>query len=422
MSQQPIAAAYGSRFYRLLLGGYSEILCTPGAIHLRSGRAKGIRVASEQVVKIRIDRAVFWRRLNLHLADGQVCIVGGVNQPAAAGIVKTVAEARAAHRKRAKRRAARIKREKRLAAELEKPLLQLDRRAKLLFDGTAYGRHSQAANLRERIAEALPRSLRKSVRQHLSSRAAAAFDRLWPLRSDDGFEQAREAANDVYVATQREAVRTAAHDLGYPPSAKGREADYAIVLDLKNDRRGFPSKIEDDPLMDLVLPRESEETVPHAEERRLFYVAATQARRGTYLVADPDRPSEFVVELLQSNPGLRQIGRLRLEPAPQCPRCDGALVASKSGKNLRCTYFPMCSHMAPRCTDCNRGFLLLKAGRTRSTTRACRPSARACPKCRAGVLTLNEGSAGRFWGCSDWLSEPPCGFTGPLQEGSLQNP
>ncbi len=36
--------------------------------------------------------------------------------------------------------------------------------------------------------------------------------------------------------------------------AKGREADYAIVLDLKNARRGFPSQVEDDPLLDLVLP------------------------------------------------------------------------------------------------------------------------------------------------------------------------
>ena len=35
--------------------------------------------------------------------------------------------------------------------------------------------------------------------------------------------------------------------------AKGREADYVIVLDLTDGRWGFPSSIEDDPLLDLVL-------------------------------------------------------------------------------------------------------------------------------------------------------------------------
>ena len=192
--------------------------------------------------------------------------------------------------------------------------------------------------------------------------------------------------------------------------AKGLEADYAVVLDLKNDRRGFPSQIEDDPLMDLVLPA-GRNSIPYAEERRLFYVAATRARRGTYLITDARQPSEFVIELLQSHPGLRQIGRLRLEPAPRCPRCEGSLVQSGSGKNLRCTYFPMCPHMAPRCTDCGRGYLLRDGSRARCTNTACSPSARPCPRCRVGVVTLNEGSNGRFWGCSDWLSEPPCGFT-----------
>ena len=36
--------------------------------------------------------------------------------------------------------------------------------------------------------------------------------------------------------------------------AKGREADYVIVLDLNDGRWGFPSKVEDDPLLELVLP------------------------------------------------------------------------------------------------------------------------------------------------------------------------
>ena len=227
--------------------------------------------------------------------------------------------------------------------------------------------------------------------------------------SKDVFDKALET-----IRTGKENVQAEGDDLKTRFStvhrAKGLEEDYAIVLDLKNERRGFPSRIEDDPLMDLVLPA-SRNSIPYAEERRLFYVAATRARRGTYLIVDAQQPSEFVVELLQSHPKLRQIGRLRLEPAPRCPRCEGSLVPSGSRKNLRCTYFPMCPHMAPRCTDCGRGYLLRDGSRARCTNTSCSPSARPCPRCRVGVLTLNEGSNGPFWGCSDWLSEPPCGFT-----------
>ena len=79
--------------------------------------------------------------------------------------------------------------------------------------------------------------------------------------------------------------------------AKGREADYVVVLDLKDARMGFPSKIEDDSLLELVLPPVTGKSYPFAEERRLFYVAITRARFGTYLVTDSIRPSIFVEEL-----------------------------------------------------------------------------------------------------------------------------
>ena len=59
-------------------------------------------------------------------------------------------------------------------------------------------------------------------------------------------------------------------------------------------------QIEDDPVLELVLPVTGESASPFAEERRLFYVAMTRARRGVYLVTDPIRPSAFVCELLAS--------------------------------------------------------------------------------------------------------------------------
>ena len=132
--------------------------------------------------------------------------------------------------------------------------------------------------------------------------------------------------------------------------AKGREADYVVVLDLKDDRLGFPSKVEDEPLMDLVLPPMSGRAYPHPEERRLFYVAMTRARIGAYLIADPTRPSPFVEELLRESAGLREIG----EVAPECPRCH------------------------------------------------------------IGVLLVKDGIYGRFWGCSEYRSKPSCTYTRDL--------
>ena len=128
--------------------------------------------------------------------------------------------------------------------------------------------------------------------------------------------------------------------------AKGREADYAIVLDLNDGRWGFPSKVEDDPLLELVLPPVSGGAYPFAEERRLLYVAMTRARIGAYLVTDPVRPSTFVTELLRESHELRQIGEL----APECPRC------------------------------------------------------------RRGVLQVINGRLGPFWGCTEYRSTPSCRY------------
>ena len=130
--------------------------------------------------------------------------------------------------------------------------------------------------------------------------------------------------------------------------AKGREADYVIVLDL--NQGGFPSRKEDDPLLELALPPVSGTAYPCAEERRLFYVAMTRARKGAYLVTDAERPSPFVRELLERSPHIRHIG----EPI------------------------------------------------------------RSCPWCSSGVLRVIEGRNGRFEGCSNYRTTPPCRYTKSL--------
>ena len=190
--------------------------------------------------------------------------------------------------------------------------------------------------------------------------------------------------------------------------AKGREADFAIVLDLCDGRWGFPSKVEDDPLLEVVLPPASGGAYEFAEERRLFYVAMTRARNGAYLVVDPVKPSTFVTELIAAGADeLRQIGEL----ARKCPRCSmGRLRLSQSAKNLLCAV-SSCGHRAPSCPNCHSGYALVEEGRASCTNQACGLPATICPKCRRGVLLKKAGKFGPFSGCTEFWSIPSCEFT-----------
>ena len=197
--------------------------------------------------------------------------------------------------------------------------------------------------------------------------------------------------------------------------AKGREADYAVVLDLKDDRMGFPSQLEDDPLLDLVLPPTSDSGVSWAEERRLFYVAATRAKRGAYLVADRAQPSEFVREVRATYESTRQVGTFVEDKAHACARCGGFLVDSKTGKTMRCANWPLCPHLAPRCDHCRQGYAIRQprsAGRVACTHCADPPD--PCPACEFGVLVRRTGPYGPFMGCTEYRSQPPCEHTQPV--------
>ena len=200
--------------------------------------------------------------------------------------------------------------------------------------------------------------------------------------------------------------------------AKGGEADFVVVLDLKDGRYGFPSRVEDDPLMDLVLPPILENAFPFAEERRLFYVAMTRARTAAYLVSDALLPSEFALELRRESSLVRQIGEL----AWKCPRCpSGRLLASQSQGNLRCSNYPHCRHLSPRCPGCGEGYVVVAERYMPSacTNPTCDHPTDVCPACGLGVLLLRVGRNGRFWGCSEFGSDPSCRYTANLGATSI---
>lgn len=199
-------------------------------------------------------------------------------------------------------------------------------------------------------------------------------------------------------------------------AAKGREADYVVVLDLRDARLGFPAQHQEDPLLRLVLPPPPGGAYRHAEERRLFYVALTRARRGTYLVADSQRPSAFVNELLQRHTGLRRLGEFRRDRTPTCPRCrTGSLDVSSTGQSMTCLNAPFCRYRAPRCQTCRQGFLVISGRGSRCTNPSCTATPPVCKSCRAGVMVIRQGRPGRFLGCTQFASDHPCTDTQRLR-------
>ena len=62
---------------------------------------------------------------------------------------------------------------------------------------------------------------------------------------------------------------------------------------------GFPSEKQSDKLIESFLPMAEE--FPFAEERRLFYVALTRARRQVYLCYAESTKSTFIEELKNSH-------------------------------------------------------------------------------------------------------------------------
>lgn len=126
--------------------------------------------------------------------------------------------------------------------------------------------------------------------------------------------------------------------------AKGLEADYIVIANGKSGIYGFPSTIADDPVLDLAMSEG--DIYENAEERRLFYVALTRARRNVVVITPPGLESPFVIELNKSIDVERisgdgdEIVNLRV-----CDICgQGTLVVRQGpyGQFLGCSRFPAC--------------------------------------------------------------------------------
>ena len=201
-------------------------------------------------------------------------------------------------------------------------------------------------------------------------------------------------------------------------AAKGREADYVVVLDLRDARLGFPSQHQEDPLLGLVLPPPPGGAYRHAEERRLFYVALTRARRGTYLVADSLRPSAFVNELLREFTGLRRLGEFRRDRTPKCPRCrTGSLDVSSTGQSMTCLNISLLPLSRAPLSELPARL----PGHLRTLVPLHQPLVQRQPARLPVVPRRRHGHPqrppkGSFLGCTQYASDQPCTNTHSLPQ------
>ena len=82
--------------------------------------------------------------------------------------------------------------------------------------------------------------------------------------------------------------------------SKGLEADYVILLNNREAKLGFPAHVKDPPLKAELIKIAEELRLDQAsanEERRLFYVALTRAKKQVILLTVDGKESSFIKEL-----------------------------------------------------------------------------------------------------------------------------
>ena len=139
--------------------------------------------------------------------------------------------------------------------------------------------------------------------------------------------------------------------------SKGSEADYVILPEMLSVHRGrsFPNTRADDPVLALAMP--AGDDFPMGEERRLFYVALTRARRSVVMFTARGQCSYFLRELEADRAVVINDIDGKAVHEEGCPWCTQGVVINRSGTHgefRSCSNFPACKYK-PKNTWKGRG-------------------------------------------------------------------
>lgn len=177
--------------------------------------------------------------------------------------------------------------------------------------------------------------------------------------------------------------------------AKGLGFDNVIIVNARNELYGFPSQIQEDPVLKFVV--KDDHSIEYAEERRLFYVALTRTKNRVYIVTPEQHPSKFVTELISDFKNVKVNGKINeVDDAnsaniKRCPIC---------GYPLQLRYKPhyglklwICSNEPEICDFMTND---LRGGEL---------SILKCDKCQDGYLIVKEGKFEPFLGCTNYKAD-----------------
>lgn len=129
--------------------------------------------------------------------------------------------------------------------------------------------------------------------------------------------------------------------------SKGSEADYVILPAMLSPLRGrsFPNTRADDPILALAMP--TDDNYLFGEERRLFYVALTRARRSVAMFTAKGQHSFFLRELEESGAVVITDTDGEALHEESCPACKQGVLVLRSGpygEFRSCSNFPVCAY------------------------------------------------------------------------------
>ena len=174
--------------------------------------------------------------------------------------------------------------------------------------------------------------------------------------------------------------------------SKGLEEDYVILINADDAKLGFPNKMEDDILLEMVLSSKS--NYEFAEERRLWYVALTRTKNYTYIIANDKYPSSFIDEIISQGCVMNPDIIKKYEREFLCPKCQsGRLILRKNEKDdsefFGCSNYPYCKYTNGDIYSVNRN--------------------KRCVRC-GDFMVVRDSKHGLFYGCHSY---PNCTYKEP---------